>query len=145
MNCFPRAQLKRCPHDLGARRCGDGLALLMVRGCPVLVALRAWRPASRPTLRNSRAIGCRCSMKAEQAGKNAKVLFDCAAPTQFAVRGNRGHGPISHLGFRALSKSVVSWASNARCVGSFDAPGGGRYERVQDRDRAESPPANVAP
>src|SRR5260370_6869634 len=52
-----------------------------------------------------------------------KVLFGCAAPTQFAARGNGGHGPISHLGFRALSKSLVSWASNARCVGSFDAPG----------------------
>src|SRR5260370_38951254 len=46
----------------------------MVRGCPVLVALRAWRPASRPTLPNSRAIGCRCAMKAEQAGENAKGI-----------------------------------------------------------------------
>src|SRR6266478_492726 len=52
-----------------------------------------------------------------------KVLFDCAAPTQFAARCNGGHGPISHLGFRALSKSLVSWAPNARCVGSFDALG----------------------
>src|SRR5215831_19609455 len=52
-----------------------------------------------------------------------KVLFDCAAPTQLAARGNGGHRPISHLGFRALSKSLVSCASNARCVGSFDAPG----------------------
>src|SRR5260370_580383 len=46
----------------------------MVRGCPVLVALRAWRPASRPTLPNSRAIGCRCAMKSEQAGENAKGI-----------------------------------------------------------------------
>src|SRR5258708_27180385 len=52
-----------------------------------------------------------------------KVLFGCAAPTQFAARCNGGHGPISHLGFRALSKPLVSWASNARCVGWFDAPG----------------------
>src|SRR6266436_865610 len=52
-----------------------------------------------------------------------KVLFGCAAPTQFAARGNGGHGPLSHLGFRPLSKPLVSWASNARCVGSFDAPG----------------------
>src|SRR5215467_10288358 len=52
-----------------------------------------------------------------------KVLFDCAAPTQFAAPGNGGHGPISHLGFRALSKPLLSSASNARCVGSFDAPG----------------------
>ena len=33
-------------------------------------------------------------MKTEQAGENAKVLFSCAAPTQFAARGNGGHGPI---------------------------------------------------
>src|SRR5260370_14852028 len=52
-----------------------------------------------------------------------KVLFGCAAPTQFAARCNGGHGSISHLGFGALSKPVGSWASNARCVGWFDAPG----------------------
>src|SRR5258708_17208640 len=52
-----------------------------------------------------------------------KVLFGCAAPTQFAAGCNGGHGPVSHLGFRALSKSLVSCASNARCVGSFDLPG----------------------
>src|ERR1700751_4281149 len=62
-------------------------------------------------------------LRGDDQARMQKVLFGCAAPTQFAARGNGGHGPISHLGFRALSKSLVSWASNARCVGSFDAPG----------------------
>src|SRR5215831_3859756 len=60
-----------------------------------------------------------------------KVLFDCAAPTQLAARGNGGHRPISHPGFRALSKSLVSCASNARCVGSFDASGEDAMKRCK--------------
>src|SRR5215813_2041474 len=46
-------------------------------------------------------------------GRMQKVLFGCAAPTQFAARCNGGHGPISHLGFRALSKPLVSSAPKA--------------------------------
>src|SRR5262245_3065501 len=53
-------------------------------------------------------------------GRMQKVLFGCAAPTQFAARCNGGHGPISHLGFRAIASIV---RIEAQCVGSFDAPG----------------------
>src|SRR5260221_14444733 len=70
----------------------------MVRGCPVLVALRAWRPASRAALPNSRAIGCRCAMKAEQAGENAKgTVRLCGA---HSVRGpwqRRARAPLPPL------------------------------------------------
>src|SRR6516162_11179360 len=116
----------------------------MVRGCPVLVASRAWRPASRPTLPNSRAIGCRCSMKAEQAGENAKGTVQlCGA---HPLRGPWQRRARSHL---------ASWLSSTQQIASIvriertvrwlvRCPGGGRYERVQGRDRAESTAANVA-
>ena len=116
----------------------------MVRGCPVLVASRAWRPASRPILPNSRAIGCRCSMQAEQAGENAKGTVQlCGA---HPVRGPWQRRARSHL---------ASWLSSTQQIASIVriertvrwlvwCTGGGRYERVQDRDRAESMAANVA-
>src|SRR6516162_5694102 len=83
----------------------------------------AWRPASRPTLPNSREIGCRCSMKAEQAGENANgIIRLCGA---HPVRGPLQRRARSHLASWLSSTQQIASivASNARCVGSFDAPG----------------------
>jgi len=55
----------------------------------------------------------------EQAGENAKgIVRLCGA---HFVRGPLQRRARSHLHlcFRALGKSLVSCASNARCVGSF--------------------------
>src|SRR5262249_34324838 len=77
-------------------------------------------------------------------GRMQKVLFGCAAPTQFAARCNGGRGPISHLGFRAFSKSLVSVRIERTVRWLVSCTRGGRHEGVQDRDRAESTGANVA-
>src|SRR5258708_9486108 len=109
----------------------------MVRGCPVLVALRAWRPASRPTLPNSRAIGCRCAMKAEQAGENAKgIVRLCGA---HPVRGPLQRRARAHLASLLLSTqqtaSIVGIVRTGRWLGLL--PGGGRHDSEQDPHRAE--------
>src|SRR5258707_13646999 len=107
----------------------------MVRGCPVLVALRAWRPASRAALPNSRAIGCRCAMKAEQAGENAKgTVRLCGA---HSVRGPwqrraRAHLP-SLLSTTQQNASIVGIQSPGRWLVLFT--GGGGHLKGQGPER----------
>src|SRR5262249_10955525 len=101
-------------HDLGARRRRQRARITNGTGMPGSRRVAGLDPNSK----SDRMLPLR-----SKPARMQKILFCSAAPTQLAACCNSGHGPISHLGFRALSKSLVSFASNARCVGSFDAPG----------------------
>src|SRR6516225_789145 len=67
----------------------------------------------------------------EQAGESAKgIVRLCGAHSVRGPLQRRARSHL-HLGFRALSKSLVSCASNARCVGSFDASGEDAMKRCK--------------